>query len=255
MKRKQTNVERPTSNAQPRSQNVSLDVGRWTLSIGRLLCLFYAAASAYSQVVPAKLDFTKYQSLVEKSPFAVATAATPAPAQANFAKDLYIANAAHGPDGDLVTVASTADKNFKKYLTTNMPSDGYTLSNIEWSDRVGATKVTISKDGQFATLTFNQALLSQPVANAPVTAPQQVTQPGTVAGVQATPATGMPTPVPNNNVPGAAIGSANPPGGGIRPAPIPMLPTPPPHTRPTISRNPGQQPQNGAVTPAPAIER
>jgi len=38
---------------------------------------------------------------------------------------------------------------------------GYSLEKIEWSDKVGATKVTISKDGNFATLTFNQALLSQ----------------------------------------------------------------------------------------------
>ena len=39
--------------------------------------------------------------------------------------------------------------------------DGYSISSIEWSDKVGQTKVTISKDGNFATLTFNQALLSQ----------------------------------------------------------------------------------------------
>jgi len=38
--------------------------------------------------------------------------------------------------------------------------DGYSIANIEWSDKVGATKVTLSKDGNFATLTFNQALLS-----------------------------------------------------------------------------------------------
>jgi len=43
--------------------------------------------------------------------------------------------------------------------------DGYSVANIEWSDKVGATKVTISKDGNFATLTFNQALLSQSSPN------------------------------------------------------------------------------------------
>jgi hypothetical protein len=45
--------------------------------------------------------------------------------------------------------------------------DGVSISNIEWSDKVGATKATVTKDGQFSTLTFNQALLSQPIANAP----------------------------------------------------------------------------------------
>src|SRR5213078_2050444 len=85
-----------------------------------------------------------------------APAATP-----DFAKDLYIANAPRSHDGDLVTLASTADHNFKKYLTTREPVDGYSVAGIEWSDKVGQTKVTISKDGNFATLTFNQALLSQ----------------------------------------------------------------------------------------------
>jgi hypothetical protein len=100
-----------------------------------------------------------------------APAATP-----DFAKDLYIANAARSQDGDLVTIASTGDHNFKKYLTTKEPVDGYSISSIEWSDKVGQTKVTISKDGNFATLTFNQALLSQaspggPVAGRPLPAP------------------------------------------------------------------------------------
>jgi hypothetical protein len=51
--------------------------------------------------------------------------------------------------------------------------DGYGIAGIEWSDRVGATKVTISKDGKFATLTFNQALLAQQAPpNAPPAPPQ-----------------------------------------------------------------------------------
>ena len=83
-------------------------------------------------------------------------AATP-----DFAKDLYVANAARSPEGDMVTIASTSDQNFKKYLNTKEPVDGYSIASIEWSDRVGATKVTINKHGKFATLTFNQALLSQ----------------------------------------------------------------------------------------------
>jgi len=65
----------------------------------------------------------------------------------------------------MVTLASTSDHNFKKYLTTREPVDGYSIANIEWSDKVGATKVTISKDGNFATITFNQALLSQAAPN------------------------------------------------------------------------------------------
>ena len=174
--------------------------------------------------VPKPLQFARYEPMMNRSPFAIATApaATPPPAP-NFAKDWYIANAARSPEGDLVTIASSTDKNFKEYLTTKEPVKGIAISNIEWSDKVGATKVTVTKDGQFATLTFNQALLSQPLATSqppPVAQPQVSTQPG---------------------VPGA---TANAP---IRPAPIPTLPTPPPRVRSVIQRNPQAQPVPTAV--------
>src|SRR5260370_41453404 len=106
--------------------------------------------------------------MVEHSPFAIATAVAVPAATPDFAKDLYVANAARSPEGDMATIASSSDQNFKKYLNTKEPVDGYGIASIEWSDRVGATKVTISKDGKFATLTFNQALLVQ---QAPPNAP------------------------------------------------------------------------------------
>jgi len=112
-------------------------------------------------VLPPQYNFDRYSKMVEQSPFAVASAVAAPATTPDFAKDLYIANAARSQDGDMVTVASTSDHNFKKYLTTKEPVDGYSVANIEWSDKVGGTKVTISKDGNFATLTFNQALLSQ----------------------------------------------------------------------------------------------
>src|SRR3954467_748283 len=111
--------------------------------------------------VPKPFTFARYQGMLDRSPFAVATAVAAPVAAPNFAKDLYIANAAHSPDGDMVTVASNADKNFKKYLSSNGPDDGYSITNVEWSEKVGATKVTIAKDGQTATLTFNEALIKQ----------------------------------------------------------------------------------------------
>src|SRR5436190_18907495 len=124
--------------------------------------------------LPKPFTFARYQAMLDRSPFAVATAvAAPAPTP-NFAKDLYVANAAHSKDGDFVTIASSADKNFKKYLSTNAAEDGYSITNIEWSEKVGATKVTISKDGQTATLSFNEALLKQSVAtNQPQPVPMQ----------------------------------------------------------------------------------
>jgi hypothetical protein len=174
--------------------------------------------------VPKPFEFARYQAMLDRSPFAIATAAAaPAPTP-NFAKDLYVANAARSKDGDLVTIASSADKNFKKYLKTNQAQDGYNIAGIEWSDKVGATKVTISKDGQTATLTFNEALLRQPLASGQNVQPQQP---------QVQPQPPPPGAAPQPNV--------------QKPMPVPSLPTPPPRVRGVIPRNPAVP-----VTPVPA---
>ena len=134
---------------------------KYSLTLATILAIAGATYSQAEDVLPPQYNFDRYSKMMDQSPFAVASAVAAPAATPDFAKDLYIANAAKSQDGDLVTIASTADHNFKKYLTTKEPVDGYSIANIEWSDKVGRTKVTISKDGNFATLTFNQALLSQ----------------------------------------------------------------------------------------------
>ena len=191
--------------------------------------------SQAEEVLPPQFNFDRYSKMVDKSPFAIATAVAAPAATPDFAKDLYIANAARSPDGDMVTLASSSDHNFKKYLTTKEPADGYSIANIEWSDKVGATKVTISKDGNFATITFNQALLSQTAPNVGP-ASRGVTPP-------------MPSvPVPN---PGGAPNTAL----SRLPAGVPaelqqLLPKDAgrPHSRGLIQRNPGASQQSGAAT-------
>src|SRR5437588_2605960 len=173
--------------------------------------------------LPQRLNFDRYKGMLDHSPFAVASAVVAPAATPNFAKDLYVANAAKSADGDMVTIGSSSDKEFKKYLTTRNPVDGYGIANIQWSDKVGETKVTISKDGQFATLTFNQALLSQPMPNKPgAPAPGFAPQPPPQPGFQ-------------------------------RPGQPPVGATPTPHVRGVIQRNP-QAPQPPA-TPPPGVEQ
>ena len=190
---------------------------------GSLLCL--TTAGWAKDDLPATQPFAHYDAMLQRSPFAVATAGAPLPATPDFAKDLYVANAAHSTAGDFVTLASTTDKNLKEYLNTKETIHGFSISNIQWSDQVGQTKVTIAKDGQFATLTFNEALLSQAIQNpaAPIAQPQPYSVPGRA-------------PTGNPQVPVQ------------RPMPVPQIPTPPPHTRPVIRRKatpqqPFRQPQ------------
>ncbi len=176
-------------------------------------------------VLPPRFNFNRYSAMVDHSPFAIATAVALPSATADFAKDLYVANAARSPEGDMVTIASSSDQNFKKYLSTKQPVDGYGIANIEWSDRVGATKVTISKDGKFASITFNETLLSQPAPNAPPVPAPLVPAPPTAA-VPAVPF--VPSPLVAPSVPRKA---------------------PRPHVRGTIQRNPRAVP---VPTPNPA---
>src|SRR6267143_6555731 len=136
-------------------------VMRYSLALMSVFALLGAITGRGDDVLPPRFNFDRYSAMVDHSPFAIATAVALPAATPDFAKDFYVANAARSPERDMVTIASSSDQNFKKYLTTREPVDGYSIASIEWSDRVGATKVTISSDGKFATLTFNQALLSQ----------------------------------------------------------------------------------------------
>ena len=181
---------------------------KYSFTLISIFTLFGAITGQADDVLPPRFNFDRYSAMVNHSPFAIATAIALPSATPDFAKDLYVANAARSPDGDMVTIASSSDQNFKKYVSTKEPVDGYSIASIEWSDRVGATKVTISKDGKFATITFNQALLSQPAPNAPLV-PNSPT-----AAVPAVPA--VPSPL----------------------APSVPRQAPRPHVRGTIQRNP-----------------
>jgi hypothetical protein len=163
---------------------------KYSLTLATVIAIAGATYSQAEDVLPPQYNFDRYSKMMDQSPFAIATAVAAPAATPDFAKDLYIANAARSQDGDLVTLASTTDHNFKKYLSTKEPMDGYSIASIEWSDKVGQTKVTISKDGNFATLTFNQALLSQ-------------ASPGGAVAGRALPAPAMPNPagVPNAHAP------------------------------------------------------
>ena len=162
---------------------------KYPLTFASILAFLAAAHSQAEDVLPPQFNFDRYSKMVDRSPFAVATAMALPNATPDFAKDLYVANAARSSEGDMVTIASTADHNFKKYLTTREPVDGYSIANIEWSDKVGATKVTLSKDGNFARATprgapprrgasaasrvFTPAMPAGPVPN-PASIPQQL---------------------------------------------------------------------------------
>jgi len=198
---------------------------KYSFTLISIFTLFGAITGQADDVLPPRFNFDRYSAMVNHSPFAIATAIALPSATPDFARDLYVANAARSPDGDMVTIASSSDQNFKKYVSTKEPVDGYSIASIEWSDRVGATKVTITKDGKFATITFNQALLSQPAPNAPLV-PNSPT-----AAVPAVPA--VPSPLAPS---------------------VPRQP-PRPHVRGMIQRNPKAVPMPTPNLQPPQVEQ
>src|SRR5438132_781443 len=108
--------------------------------------------------LPKRSDFNRYQAMLTRSPFAIATVAVPS-ATPDFAKDLYVANAARSADGGFVTIGSATDKNLKEYLSTKGENEhGFAISDIPWSEQIGQTKVTITKDGNNVYLTLTPVL-------------------------------------------------------------------------------------------------
>jgi hypothetical protein len=195
-----------------------------------------ALSSSADDVLPPRFNFDRYTRMLDQSPFAIATAAALPEATPDFARDFYIANASRSPEGDMVTLMSSSDQNFKKYLTTREPVDGYSIVQIEWSEDVGKTKVTISKDAQFATLTFNQSLLSTAASAGRQVADDQMLlrPPFTPSQPAAKASHARARGIMERNPKAASAPTSNPAAESrLDPAPVPAAPVPPPAiTRP-----------------------
>ena len=212
---------------------ICLPMVRYFLALLSCFAVVGGLPGRADDVLPPRFNFDRYSAMVKNSPFAIATAVALPAATPDFAKDLYVANAAHSPEGDMATIASSSDQNFKKYLTTREPVDGYSIASIEWSEKVGATKVTISKDGKFATLTFNEALLAQASSKAGP-ASSQLRQGAPPVGSRQARTRGMiqrnPKPVamptPNQPLPMTDMEPAAMPTPNLAPVPMPNLEPP-----------------------------
>jgi hypothetical protein len=203
---------------------------RFSLALVLSFAALGGLSSSADDVLPQRFNFDRYTRMLDQSPFAVATASALPEATPDFARDFYIANAARSPEGDMVTLMSSSDQNFKKYLTTREPVDGYSIAQIEWSQDVGKTKVTISKDGQFATLTFNQSLLSKAASAGRQVADQMLLRAPFIPSPGASQASrARARRVIERNPKTASAPTSNAAAESrLEPAPVPAVPVPPP---------------------------
>jgi hypothetical protein len=172
--------------------SLNFSARRWVLlSLGFGLPLWGASPPVLPEAYPAE----RYEKLIENSPFAVGTPQEPSvPADApGFATNLYVMGVAQlrdaeGKERDFVTIKSRADQTTFSLSTGAAPNgEGIELGAVEWSQRVGKSKVTIRKGTETAVLEFDQASLqSAPLSGGPEGAPQ-IARPGFQPTGQRTP--------------------------------------------------------------------
>jgi len=147
-------------------------------------------AGAAEEAIPSALPAERYEAMIVKSPFALATPPAPvaAPPEKSFAAGWYVSGLAQLDGKDFVTIKSQ-DHDVQLSLFGSDPSDGVSLQKVEWSPSIGRSTVTIAKDGQTAKLEFNQAEL-QTGAVAPAAPPAMA--PGMIRAPGANPAAARP---------------------------------------------------------------
>ena len=140
-----------------------------TLSLIPVLTCLHGAM-ALAGVIPDPLPASRYDKMLDQSPFAVATP-TEAPAEkiVGWAENLYLGPVAHitkdGEEKDFVVVKSRSDPTGSFTLIGNAEnSDGIQLVKLEWSENPAKAKAVVKKGTEFATLEVNQADFTNPPA-------------------------------------------------------------------------------------------
>ena len=132
------------------------------------------------QPLPTPFPPARYEEMSAKSPFALATAAAPTAAPTpGFAADLYVNGVARLGTNDYVTIKQRGDDKTVIFLAVgHLNDDGLKVERVEWSDEMAKTKVFVSKAGEKATLTFDQAEMAKAALPPPSSPVQMPVMPG-----------------------------------------------------------------------------
>lgn len=205
--------------------------------------------------LPEAQPITRYQKMLENSPFGTSTAPTTVPTgppAPPWSEDFAVTGVMSMAMGSkYVATVSRKSDNSRFTLETGVPSpQGIELVSVQWSDSPGQTRVTVKKGTEFGTLVFDQAA-TKAAPSAPLRIPPAPTPPppGTFIPPGSRPVPGrpgLPTPPPPLPQSGAPLqplpgapGAAN--NGFPRPRPIvrsepnaPAVVTPLPNINPAV---------------------
>lgn len=132
--------------------------------------------------IPAILPMSRYETMVAKSPFAIATPVVEAPPpDKGFAEGWYVGGLAQMDGKDFVTIKSRDQSvQFSLFGDAPHPENGVSLKSVKWSAVIGQSTVMLEKDGVVAPVEFNQAeLQTSTVAAAPQTGALPTPNPNT----------------------------------------------------------------------------
>ncbi|GEM_PF-6946424 len=134
-----------------------------------LLLLIFPAAIFAEDARPAGFSLTRYQSMLDRSPFALSSegpaAQTTAP-NSGFAKNLYLTGAVRLKSGEYISIGSR-DQSQSFALRTGISYNGISLVSVAWSEAMGKTRATLKSGNEFATITFDEANLRSPATQPP----------------------------------------------------------------------------------------
>ena len=196
---------------------------------------------AVSPTIPQRPPPEDFKKLTEDWPFALATPAAPvAEPVSPWSANLYVSGIGRNYDNGKEEVFVAIKKRdgtggFSLFGNQTNTAEDISVGGIEWSDKIGESKVTLKKGSEFATVKFDEAALQS-------SSPQN---PGQVRP-------GMPNP------PGVRPPMIRPPGGAVntvpRPTNVPLpqnvsrTPMPPPMPSNTNSLSPNVPPN---ISPNP----
>ena len=214
------------------------------------------------EVIPAAHPISRYEKTLSHSPFALPTSNAPAAAptqkQPGWSDDLFIAGVMTVGAQNVVTISQRGDAQRFMLSSGEESPQGISVINVQWSEQLGQTRVTVKKGTEFAVLLFDQSSLASarsaapaPRITSPTPPPNSFTPPGANQPRPQQPGQQPAQPRPANS------GATFPNPGG---QPIPVAPAP----QPGVAGNPagGEFPRprprqiiraepNAAATPAP----
>ena len=131
------------------------------------------ASETASKDFPPAWPVSRYEKMMARSPFALATAVAP-PAAPGFAANLYVTGLAKLDSRDFVSISSRDLQTKFSLLSGETSADGITVISVQWSDDVGKSKVTVRKGSETAVIGFDEMAMKNPGPGGP--APQQPPQ-------------------------------------------------------------------------------